>query len=181
MVRNVDFEAWKDAGMIINRYRPVVTHRKLMKMVEADNFDTDTVKAVLKALINASMPVSTEEIEVITRIEAEHSINTESAMLDSLPSQGLKPVSNFKYLVTYGKLLYDKNDFLPFLVETTAPISTAFHFTVLKNRVVSPHTDRPDDYIPISVSLLLPGAVQVDPAEFSVVSVESVHPTIKSK
>jgi len=41
-------------------------------------------------------------------------------------------MSNYKYLVTYGKLLYDKNDFLPFLVETTAPISTALHFTVLK-------------------------------------------------
>ena len=61
-------------------------------------------------------------------------------------------MSNYKYLVTYGKLLYDKNDFLPFLVETTAPISTALHFTVLKNRVVAAHTHRPDDFIPVSVS-----------------------------
>ncbi len=90
-------------------------------------------------------------------------------------------MSNYKYLITYGKLLYDKNDFLPILVETTAPISTAAHFAVLKKTVVAPHTDRPETLIPLSVSLLLSGTVQADPEEFSVISFESVHPEAKTQ
>jgi hypothetical protein len=63
------------------------------------------------------------------------------------------------------------------LVETTAPISTALHFNALKNRVVAAHTHRPDDFIPVSVSLLVQGDPQANPADFAVISFESVHPT----
>ncbi|ENA27307.1 hypothetical protein HMPREF1487_09271 [Pseudomonas sp. HPB0071] len=93
----------------------------------------------------------------------------------------METMSNYKYLVTYGKLLYDKNDFIPFLVETTAPISTALHFKVLKNRAVAAHPHRSDDLIPISVSLLLPGISPAVPADFSVISFELVHPEAKSQ
>lgn len=85
-------------------------------------------------------------------------------------------MSNYIYLVTYGKLLYDKNDFLPFLVKTTAPISLDSHFTELKNKVVAVHTHSPDEWIPVSVSLLLSGTAHEETAEFSVISYESVHP-----
>ena len=70
MASNPDWEKWKAAGMIYNRYRQVVSHRRLMKMVEADDLDMDGVKVVLKELINAAMPVSADELEVIMRIEA---------------------------------------------------------------------------------------------------------------
>lgn len=70
MARNPDWEKWKAAGMVYNRYRQVVSHRRLMKMVEADDLDMDGVKVVLKELINAAMPVSADELEVIMRIEA---------------------------------------------------------------------------------------------------------------
>lgn len=71
MVRNSDWDKWKDAGMIYNRYREVVAHRKLIKMVEADDLDIDGVRTILKELITVAMPVSASEMEVIMRIEAE--------------------------------------------------------------------------------------------------------------
>jgi hypothetical protein len=69
MAENPDFEKWKDSGMVFNRYRQVVTHRKLMKMVEDDNLDMDGVRTVLKELIRAAMPVSNLELVVIKDIE----------------------------------------------------------------------------------------------------------------
>ena len=70
MSSNIAYEAWKAAGMVYNRYRRVLANRNLMKKVDADDFDMEGVKAVLKELINASLPVSSEELEVIKRIEA---------------------------------------------------------------------------------------------------------------
>ena len=87
MSKNIGYEAWKAAGMVFNRYRRVLGNRSLMKKVDADNFDMEGVKAVLKELINASMPVSSEELEVIKRIEAgeESALAEFSAARDKTP------------------------------------------------------------------------------------------------
>lgn len=63
--------------MASNRYRKVAAHRKLMGIVESEGLDMEDVRAVLKELINAVMPISADEAAVITRIESEGSMQTE--------------------------------------------------------------------------------------------------------
>lgn len=57
--------------MSANRYRKVAAHRKLMAMADAEDLDIDGVRAVLKELINAAIPVSADEMAVIAAIESE--------------------------------------------------------------------------------------------------------------
>ena len=70
-MRNPAWDMWRKAGMIYDRFRPVANHKKLMKMVEADDLDMDGVRVVLKELINAALPVEPVELEVMDLIDAE--------------------------------------------------------------------------------------------------------------
>lgn len=69
-MRNPAWDMWRKAGMIYDRFRPVANHKKLMKMVEADDLDMDGVRAVLKELIIAALPVESVELDVMEQIES---------------------------------------------------------------------------------------------------------------
>lgn len=63
----LEFQKWKDAGMIYNRYNKVVCYLDLMEKVDG-SLDIDSIRYILKELIKVSNPVEPCELEVMRLI-----------------------------------------------------------------------------------------------------------------
>ena len=56
----MNFDRWKEAGMIYNRFNPVKKHYELKQRIR-DAQTIDDMRVIMSALLEAALPVSRDE------------------------------------------------------------------------------------------------------------------------